>query len=136
MTRYYPPPDVSVLLMPVTVALMVSIPAIRKPFALVLFGMLFTATFLATFAIWRHYLRVEVGDDVIRGRDPETFRWTEIRLAEITSATPSAFGIGRIPGWSFESGGGKAVFVNKAGPADARIREIIDARTHPESRAR
>lgn len=112
---------------------MVSIPALRKAFGLVLFGILFIATFLPTLAIWRHYLRVEVDDDVIRGRNPETFQWTELRFAEITSATASAFGMGQIPGWSFESAGGKAVFVNKGGPADARIRNIIDARTQPKS---
>jgi hypothetical protein len=132
MTRYYPPPDLSVLLLPAGLALMVSTPALRKPFGLLLFGMLGIATFLSTFAIWRYHLRVEVDEDVIRGRNPETFKWTELRLAEITNATPSAYGIGQIPGWSFESAGGKAVFVNKAGPADVRIRNIIEARTKPK----
>jgi hypothetical protein len=128
MTRYYPPTNFHVLFGPVGMALMFSLPAVRTRHGPLLFAMLFAAIFCAIFALWRHYLRVEVTDSVIRGRHPETSKWTEIRLAEIRRATPWEYAIGSIPGWSFESAGGKAVFVHKGGPVDARIRHIIDTR--------
>ena len=132
MTHYYPLPTRNSLLTgPVGLAALISVPAIRRPDALFWCPLLFAVTFWFTFWLWRRYFRVEVSDDAIRGRNPETGKWTELYFTAITNAAPTEFFMGRVPGWSFEGAGGKAVFINSGALTDERIASVIRVHTQP-----
>lgn len=127
MRRYYPPADASVLLMPTGFALIISVPLLRQASTLVFFALVFVVVFFLALEIWRRFLKVEIDDSLIRGRNPETFKRTELSLSEVTTVGEALFGIGRIKGLSFENAHGKAVFVNKGALSDPRIRGIVDS---------
>ena len=90
------------------------------------YGLAFFVVFVATLALWRWVLRVEVRAGTLRGRNPEEVRHTVLELSEIRSVYAGEFVIGRIKGWVFEATRGRAVFVPEPALEDPDLRRIFE----------
>ena len=131
MSRYYPR-WTTILIVPVGVAAVLGVPFVDAVWGPVRSVVIFVVVLV----LWRRFLRVELRDNRLHGRNPESLRLTALALDSVVTVQSTLFAISRVPGWSFADGKGRAVFVNEGALANETIRNKIEATQSAEGSLR
>jgi hypothetical protein len=129
-TRQYYPRVRSILLGPVTLALLTGLPFLAKQGKMAAGLGIASAVFLLTLLAWRRVFRVKLSDGSISGRNPETAGWTQFELSSVTAVQEAEFSLGRIKGWALSNSRGDAVFVSERVLQDPAVRAVVGRIKH------
>ena len=121
MQSYFPRSK-EILPVPLAAAIIFGVPFTRPPTTLILAASIFFMALL----LWRNFLRVDIGADVIRGRHPKTFRRSEVELASVVLVRAVRLAVTSLRGWAFQDVRGGVVFVHSGALAHSRIREHVE----------
>ena len=121
MRRYYPR-WTTILVGPLAAAVALGVPFTRPPLTFLLAACIFLIAFLA----WRYFLSIEVSDNAIRGRHPQSLRRSELNLADVVLVKKTKLTMSSLDGWALHGRHGQVVFVHDGAFGEASIRALVE----------